>query len=316
MKKIVLWLFTCIALALLPVCSLNVRAEVKPEIVINSYEISDKVEYGEKTSIYVVFVNESTSVVAENVLVTFSSPNESVIPAYGTSNQFYITSIQPSAAVGVDIPIVLLETASGYGSMKFQLEYTTVEDRLFDNTSQIVFPLNESGSLSIKNINITSNTTVGANSLIGVGYVNGRNEDLKNVKLVIEGEITGANKTVNVGDLYAGQSKYTECYVTYEEVGERNIKIYMTYEDEKGNTFSADGGDYTVVVKNSAADSGQQNLEQTNNEVNNDTQATQNSTEIEKTSQGIDITVLLLAIAGIIVLILIIIILIKGLRRK
>lgn len=312
MKKIIT-LCVFIFAALIP---MQVRAEIKPEIVINSYEINDKIEYGEKSSIYVVFVNESTSVTAENVLVTYYSDNNTVIPAVGTSNQFYITSIQPSAAVGVEIPVVFLESESGYGHIRFKLEYTTIEEKLFENSSDIVFPLTASGSLAIKNINITSNTTVKANSLIGIGYNNEKAEDIHNVKLIIEGEITGGSQVVNIGEMYANQSKYTEVYVTYEEVGERNIKISMTYDDEKGNNHTVDGGSYTVKVKSSAEEIDVQDVQNPDNSNENLANSNSQTTYEPQTQSQVDITLILLGVAGAIVLILIVLILIKGLKRK
>ncbi len=316
MKKIIKVVITFCILMLIPFRPMQVHAEIKPEIVINSYELNDKIEYGEKNSIYVVFVNESTSVTAENVLVTYYSENKTVIPAIGTSNQFYITSIQPSAAVGVEIPVVFLESESGFGHIRFELEYTTTEEALLGNSSDIVFPLTASGSLAIKNINITSNTTVGANSLIGVGYNNEKAEDIHNVKLIIEGEITGKSQIVNVGDLYANQSKYTEVYVTYEEVGERNIKITMTYDDEKGNNHVVDGGSYTVKVKSSAEEIDVQEVQNYAQNTGNVDQTDLQVFETPQVQNTADITLVLLGIAGAIVLILIVLILIKGLKRK
>lgn len=306
MKKIVLSLCIMILLMFAPGLGMSVHAEIKPEIVLNSYELNEKMEYGEKTSIYVVFANESSLLLADNILVTYTSPNGTVIPAYGTSNQFFIKSIQPGAAVGVQIPIVILESESGYGDMKFQLEYSTEMDALYTSNSEIVFPLNESGSLSIKNINITSNTTVGANSLIGVGYTNGKKDELHNVKLIIEGDISEGTKEILIGDIGAGQSKYSECYVTYEMIGENNVNVHMYYEDDRGNEYTVDGGEYTVTVKNTAQDDNQ----------TSDGTSSQMTPQINQPEQNMNLSTLFLLGAAVIIMILIILVIISLVKRK
>jgi hypothetical protein len=223
-------------------------ALAKPEIVLTNYSISENYVFGEETFITVSFKNMHTEVPCNAVLISYSSANQSVIPSLGTSNQLFIDSLEAGKEQKIKIPVVIIDKGDGYASMSFNIEYTVEEAGVFNTSCYIVFPVGDE-SVSVRNVNVTTETTVGASSLVSVSFENLLKSDITNVKLMISGDLDDGEASYLIGSVTAWATKYAENYLSFNTPGQKKIKLQLVYSLENGEVKTKDIGEYTINVK-------------------------------------------------------------------
>lgn len=261
MKRIIACVCAIVMILMVP-CRMEVAeaATTKPQVVVSEYSLSEEFQYGEETTIKVSLKNMSKESKVNGVLVTYNSANNSVIPAKGTSNQVYIEQIGAGQLQMLEIPVVILESSDGYGSMNFSMEYMADGQNLLTNSSYIAFPLGLN-LLTVNTINVITNTTVGAASLVSVGFENSKTEEIQDVRLVISGDVENGEQTKNIGTVSAGQNKFAETSVTYDTAGTKNISVSLAFNDLNGNSHVVSIGDYQVTVTDGTGENVQQTPE-------------------------------------------------------
>ncbi len=248
MKKRVVLMMALLLIVMVGVHTLEAKAATKPQVIISSYTLDDEIEFGKETNLHLNITNESGRVGVKGILITYVSENNTIVPAQGKSNQVYITSIEPGQTTAVDVPVVFNNSGDFFGQASFTIEYSVENREPFTNQSYIVFPFTESGVLDIKNVNVATNASIGAKSLVGVNYTNNSESLIRGVKLVVSGDVEGERVETKLGDVTAQRNGYFETYVVYKHEGANKIKISLVYEDEKENSYVANGGEYTVMV--------------------------------------------------------------------
>ncbi|MBE5905178.1 MAG: hypothetical protein E7277_00090 [Lachnospiraceae bacterium] len=248
MKKRVVLMMALLLMVMVGVHTLEAKAATKPQVIISSYTLDDEIEFGKETNLHLNITNESGRVGVKGILITYVSENNTIVPAQGKSNQVYITSIEPGKTAAVDVPVVFNNSGDFFGQASFTIEYSVENREPFTNQSYIVFPFTESGVLDIKNVNVATNASIGAKSLVGVNYTNNSESLIRGVKLVVSGDVEGERVETKLGDVTAQRNGYFETYVVYKHEGANKIKISLVYEDEKENSYVANGGEYTVMV--------------------------------------------------------------------
>jgi len=299
-----------IALALISVFSFGTDAEAaaKPEVIISGYHLEENLEFETETTLHIDIANMSNVYEVEGVLITYTSANNTVIPALEKTNQVYVTSLAPNQTTGVDIPVVLINSDAGYGQVSFSIEYTVGDTNVFTNNSYIVFPLNNNGDIEIKNVNVATSANYGAKSLVGLNYTNVGSSIIRGVKLVISGDVENGRVETEIGDVTAGRSGYYESYVVYNNVGANRINVSLTYEDSDGQTFVTDGGEYTITVQEDINKS----------EASETTTETQEITETQPENQGggMNISISLFVLAAVIVVVVVILATVQAIKKR
>ena len=200
------------------------------------------------TFIDVTFQNMSEEYAMSAILITYASSNQSVIPAFEHSNQCFINSLNAGKTTTVRIPVVINDKGDGYAYMSFNIEYSVDEIGVFSSSSYIVFPVRDE-SISVRNINVTKETTIGVNTLVSVSFDNLLKTDMLNAKLIISGDVNDGEITYNIGNVAARSTKYAEYYFKFESAGEKEIKLQISYTLDNGETVTKDIGDYNITVK-------------------------------------------------------------------
>lgn len=247
MKRVMALVLTAL-LILMPLGGFETvaRAAEKPEIMITSYAVDSHMELNESSYIDVTFKNMSQVSDVQNVLISFNSPNGVMLPAKGASNQKYVDSIAIGASVTVRFKVMFMESSYLYAGANFTWEYT-YDGNMYNGTGFISVPLSQAGSVNVKNVNVTSNTTVGASALVNVSFVNNRKEKIYNSRLVISG-VAGGEQSYLIGDVEASASRYAETFVSYDNAGSKSVLVSLVYEDSKGAEYSEDIGVFAVEV--------------------------------------------------------------------
>lgn len=306
-------IFIFIAFLLLPGME-TFATEKYPKVVLDSYIIdSTHATYGEETTISLDFVNKSNDYSVSEVLITFTSGNNTVLPVQGISNQVYIESISPGGKETVTIPIVLEKSSTGYAHMSFTMQYTVTDSSdgtssLQSNSAFIMFPMNTLRNLSITNFNIPSSVQVNSSGLVSANYSNDSARDIYNVHMQIMGIDDGDIQQVNIGNIAAGQSGYFENYVQFNNPGIKKVSINFIYEDENGKLYETEAKDYILTVYEkqvSSVDRDESIDENTEDGVNN---------TAESNSNG-NISLIILCLVVVLILICVILA-IKNIRTK
>lgn len=235
--------------------------EVKdPKLVLESYQVvGGHLTAGGEGEIKLTIKNESTKVTAYNVLLSYVSDNNRIYPVYGLSNQVYIGTIGAGKKVNVTIKVSvsdILDTDNVLTS--FELAGTDGKNNFF-NEFFVAVPVNEKLSLKINNVSLAQNSVLGAKSLVSVGYSNDGLEDIYGAVMHIEGKIDQSQKLVNIGNILAGESKYLDYSVTFQQTGNQPVKIYFTYKDKNGNMYTSEESTYLVKVTESSTEDNEGN---------------------------------------------------------
>ncbi len=259
MKKSIIAIFISIVIwCMFPAIQSNAVEVGYPKLILTHYSIDKNIIPGEETNLHLEFTNMSKSYNISEILVTYYSENNTIMPIVGSTNQIYITTMGKEETVSVDIPIVIYDIANGYAQASFQMSYTVANTVQESNSSFIIFPLESTVELSINNVNVTQNVETYAKSLISVSYANAGEEDIYNVVMNIKGDISNKAASAQIGNVKSGQNGYFEYYVSFEEAGEKSISVSFTYEDIDGKVYTLDDSTYSIVVTDSNKQTGMQ----------------------------------------------------------
>ena len=86
----------------------------------------------------------------------------------------------------------------------------------------------------------------GDNSLLSLTYENKGNEALENV--ILELRYDGKEEAVELDRLVAEQTENLEHYLVFDNVGQQEINLKMSYTDQNGISHSTDEYSYAVEV--------------------------------------------------------------------
>lgn len=175
-------------------------------------------------------------------------------------------------------------------------KYRMDDIRMFSTSAYIVFPIGDD-SVSVRSVNVTTETTIGANSLVSVSFENQLKTDLTNAKLIISGDVNDGVITYQIGNVNAKSTKYAEYYLNFTSLGQKSIKLQLKYTSDKGEEFTKDIGEYIINVREGISQSN------SNISLNNDNLQNQagNSTSLAIIFFGLGGVLLIVAIVVLIV---------------
>ena len=222
----------------------------KPQVSLTSYSLNDeKVVLGKDNSIHLEFTNLSNDLPVTDVLVSFTSLNNTVRPVYGKSNQLYFSEIEANGTVETDLPINIVYQENGYSSMSFLIEYCVGEEVLCNEMSYIVIPADVAEKLVVENISVSSSAQVNSKVSLLVNYQNAGETTLQDVYLTVNCvEFEKPLKLLVKEGLAAGEKGYFEYYLAFDSVGNKKLSLTLSGADEAGDEYVINGGEYSVQV--------------------------------------------------------------------
>lgn len=296
----------------------------RPRILLDSYEITEgQLTPGGTVKIKFNFKNTSTTIAANNLLITYSESDNMIQPEDGESNQFYIEEIEPSSYESVEIQMrvsdnIVMKQDSQEGAQRIEKSIASKVEfnisYLYDreessyeasNDTYIILPITQECVLDVKNLTMADTGVVGSKSFVSVVCVNEGTTPISDVVMHIEGNIEEEQKEVKIGNIPVGAQQALDYYVTMQQEGNQKLEIYFTYEDEKGVKYKSVKKEYNISV------SGSQTIMPT---ANGDNVQEQSETTGSDTFQ-LSLSNICILGAAVIALILIIIFIIKRKRR-
>lgn len=269
MKRITVmaFLFICMTVISMSAKTCETTAGKLPLIVIESYELTNgDFSPGTTSKITLTVMNNGDSYAADTVKITFSSL-DGVTPVYGTDNQMIIDELQPGEETQVSFEVEVPSNIEKEKlSMDFDISYVVFEKDSknympFSNNASISVPVKLDKTFKVNSVSVAESTTVGATTLVSISYSNDSPSDVKEIELVIDGNIDAENKKVKIGDLSSGQTEYKDTYVKFLEEGHQTINICITYVDSEGRLISRELGNYAVEVGKSLSNDSSSSVE-------------------------------------------------------
>ncbi len=225
---------------------------LNPQLVVSSYSIEEGAAFpGETITIRLTLTNTNEYSIAYNILLSYTS-NNAIYPVYGESNQVYIEKLEMGDSTDIDLSLVIdPEYDSSAAQIYFSMGYSNIGGSTFSNSSSIFLPIqsiDEIGEITIDNVTLTNKVTYGDAAQLYIAYENTGNVDATNVLLTLSGNIAEDKKEIELADLKTGASNFLNYDVVFQDTGEQELSIALTFEDENGNKYSVDGGTYSANV--------------------------------------------------------------------
>lgn len=219
-------------------------------VEVQNFAISGGIlEAGSNLTIIFTLHNISSSVSAESVVMSMSSPQGDIYPSYGTDNQIYIGTILPDESINVEVPVTV--------SSKFNEEatYVTCEFEFMsqgtkvNNSSTMALTTDTGRSIAVKNIDISSNAVLNGKSLLSINYTNLSKNNITDAKLIIDGNVAEESKEIPLDTVFSWKNYSKDLNLTFIEKGNQSVKVTLVYTDSNGEVVNEALGDFNVVVK-------------------------------------------------------------------
>ena len=244
MRKILIAYIVVIA-ALLPVLSISAGAADtdSPRLMVLSYALnegeSDTVVPGMFTLNYTLWNTSSFDLV--NATLTYDQRNAAIIPAPGRANVEYVGRIGAGREFSGEVELyVPRDVPSGHCRLDVVLNYNVADPSVHSQLSSAVsfyIDISNNPELNIKRAELSDEMTGGDGRSLYIEYENPGTVGFKNLQLFIEGNIDDQQKISTPPILDAGRSSSVEYSIQFTRKGIQDIYIYMTYEDDAGNSY-------------------------------------------------------------------------------
>ncbi|MDD5934269.1 MAG: hypothetical protein PUC65_01695 [Clostridiales bacterium] len=224
--------------------------DLPPKLIIESYEITNgQLIPGEQFTLKLTIKNTNPYIEAQNIMLLYSSVNNVVYPVFGNSNQYFISSIQGGKKATVELPMTVFEkTKDSVASVNVQLQYSSENGKDTTSTSGLIFPISASCSMDITTLSVAQSSTIGSKSLVGIAYMNTGFSDIKNAKMLLDGDILEEQKEILLGDLAIGAQASKDCYVNFQHEGTQTLSVSFSYEDTNGVVYTIPATSFTTTV--------------------------------------------------------------------
>lgn len=221
-----------------------------PRLMVSGYEVKEgKIVQEEPFSLEVDVTNANVHADAYNVMVTFTSASDNVRLADGETNQVFWEKIPAGETVSFTMDYeVPAQYASDTLVMEYNISYLDQYGEGYSNVSSITPKIDKSCEMMINSLSVAGKAVVGSKTLINVRYSSEGALEMKEAKMLLEGDISGGSKEVVLEVPDAGQQKSLDYYVSFGEEGAKNLTISFVYTDENGEEHRVAGESFAVEV--------------------------------------------------------------------
>ncbi len=228
----------------------DILSVTNPRLMVTGYEVTEgKIAQEEPftLTVYVSNVNEYAD--AYNVLVTYTSATDNVRLADGETNQVYWEMVPAGETVYFTMDYeVMAQYDTDTMVMEYSLGYLDQYGMGYTNVSSISPKIDKSCEMLINSLTVAENAVIGSKTLVNVRYSSVGTLEMKTAKMLIEGDIAGGSKEVELEVSANGLQKSLDYYVNFEEEGSKNITVSFVYTDENGKEYEVEGKNFSVEV--------------------------------------------------------------------
>jgi len=214
-----------------------------PRLVLASYVINDGSTDIVTTGAFTLgFTLINTSPIGlANTILTYDQRNSYIVPVHGKANIEYIGGISANQEYSGTLDLYVPEDAlTGLHRVDIVVNYNPADPSINSHLStvfSIYIYISNNPGLGIKQIDLPEVMTDGGRRYLYIEYENPGNIDFRNLRLIIEGNISEQQKTQALPILKAGRSNSIEYPVQFTDTGTQYIDIYISYNDDVGNSY-------------------------------------------------------------------------------
>lgn len=226
--------------------------ELEPKLIVESYQVIDgQAAQGEVFTLQINVRNTNAYADAFNVITTYNSESDNVRLVDEIANQKYDEMIPAGKTVTYEYQCEVLDAYTmDTIIMNFMFSYEDKYGRSYENASMITPSIHKSCELSINSLSVAENAAVGAKALVNVRYSSTGTLAIKDVVMIIDGNILGGRKEVELAQLTNDEQRSMDYYVNFSEAGAQLLTISFRYTDENGKEYEVDKQEFVVDVSN------------------------------------------------------------------
>ena len=219
----------------------------KPFLFVESYTVDGKLSAEEDIVIHFILRNAETQSPALNVFLNVTSSTGAFYPSAGRSNQYFIDSIPPDATATVDVYMTAHEKITdSIHDISYTISWQGAQSEVVQNGSGMISLVARSGSLEFITVSVPDENNEGRPLYVSARYTNVSKNDLRGVKIRIEGNIDEAQKVIDIGTARAGAGGVVENNLIFTGTGAQQLVFNLVYEDGDGNEIIANS--FTAVT--------------------------------------------------------------------
>ena len=209
-----------------------------PNIIVTSFDYGgSSVAAGSSFSLGIKFKNTSSSIAAENLVVTVEPGT--TLTLNGSSNSFYFDKIKKGKSKTISVPMKAqktLDVSAETVTVSFKYEYLDHKKRTQATAeTKITVPVYQPDRFEISSPVLADYIEAGSETTITLNYVNKSKTEMSNVEATVAGDLTTSAATQTVGNVEAGKNGTIAFAVTPNEAGDCNYTVTVTYEDGNGD---------------------------------------------------------------------------------
>jgi hypothetical protein len=219
--------------------TVNAAAYYTPRLIVTGSEVSvDRVNAGDEFDLTVHFTNESEDTHLYNIKIAFSSNENVIYPAAGTS-VYYVDSVEDEEDFDVTIRMA---TRSDLEEKPYTInvsyEFEDSNKAYYQDSSEIVIPVYQKPVLTASDLRLTKNEIELNNKTSFSMKLNNMGKgNIYNVSVAVDGDMINGVDTV-VGNLDKGTDKTVDLSLKGTSVASGNINVTVTYEDSVGQQYT------------------------------------------------------------------------------
>lgn len=223
--------------------------EVMPIIMVTEYEIENSnISADSEFEVSITFENASTMADAYDVYMTIYTSTEGLCLQDNEVNQRFIGYLKQGQENTVTIQMKATENIySEAGNIQIEFNYVNRIGNPGTNTTIITPSVSPKCQMDFLSLTFPENTKVGLRTLLNVGYSNTGACKIKNLRMIIEGNIDNSGEPAILENLDIGTQSDTDYYVTFLDSGEQELDIRFEFQDEEGNPYESDFR--TIVIQ-------------------------------------------------------------------
>jgi hypothetical protein len=207
-----------------------------PRLIVENYSYGGApIQAGKEFTLSIGLYNTSAKTLS-NIKATLISDNGAILPA-GGSNSFYVDRVSPGAGVFRSLRMAASSAAEQRtATLTMSMVYEDSDGNEFSSTDVISVPVVQETALSASDITAPADLRVGAQSTISIQFYNIGKTQLRNVRIVAQGDFT-TREPINyyVGNLDSGGSDTYDFAFTPKNVEVMTGKVIFSYYDPAGN---------------------------------------------------------------------------------
>ena len=214
-----------------------ILAPMTPYIIVSNYSYgADSVTAGEDFTLTLTLKNTSKEYDLDNIVMNITP--QGVFSVASSSNTLYLEKIAKGGSVtkSIDIKAGMTKLTDDDDSntinLSFKFQYEA-NDKRFDGSSSesITIPVDYPDRFELGTLEYWDQTYVGEEVYVYLPMVNKGRSSVYNLTATLQGDMSNAGQSQYVGNLSAGTENGADFSMRFDEPGEKECEIVVTYED-------------------------------------------------------------------------------------